>query len=202
MSAFLVLLRHGQSEWNQKNIFTGFVDVSLSPQGEKEAERAKIALKKYHFDAVFCSALKRTQETARIVLGEHIPTEYICDAALNERHYGDLQGKNKDEVRAQYGPEQVHIWRRSFDVRPPGGESLKDTCDRVIPYYIKEILPRLQKGKNILVSAHGNSLRALIKHLENISDDRISELEIATGLPIIYQIDNKGLVINKLIVTT
>lgn len=202
MSAYLVLLRHGQSEWNQKNIFTGFVDVLLSRQGEKEAERARDTLKNYHFDAVFCSALKRAQETARIVLAEQVPAEYICDEALNERHYGDLQGKNKDEVRAQYGEEQVHIWRRSFDVRPPGGESLKDTCNRVIPYFIKEILPRLRQGKNILVSAHGNSLRALIKHLENISDEKIAELEIGTGLPIVYQIDNKGLVINKLIVTT
>jgi 2,3-bisphosphoglycerate-dependent phosphoglycerate mutase len=202
MTATLVLLRHGQSEWNQKNIFTGFVDVPLSEQGIKEAERAKVALKPYKFDAVFCSALHRAQETARIVLGDQVPAEYFCDQSLNERHYGDLQGKNKDEIRAQYGADQVQLWRRSFDVRPPGGESLKDTCARVTPYFIKEIEPRLKAGKTVLVSAHGNSLRALIKYLENISDQEIAMLEIATGVPIIYQFDDNGLVISKLIATT
>jgi 2,3-bisphosphoglycerate-dependent phosphoglycerate mutase len=202
MTATLVLLRHGQSEWNQKNIFTGFVDVPLSEQGIEEAERAKLSLKHYKFDAVFCSALSRAQETARIVLEGQKPAEYFCDPSLNERHYGDLQGKNKDEIRAQYGADQVQIWRRSFDVRPPGGESLKDTCARVMPYFIKEIEPRLRLGKTVLVSAHGNSLRALIKYLENISDQEIAQLEIATGVPIIYQFDDNGLVISKLIATT
>lgn len=202
MGATLVLVRHGQSEWNQKNIFTGFVDVPLSDLGRVEAERARDALKPYTFDAVFCSALERAQETARIILDGIIPKEYYCNQALNERHYGDLQGKNKDEIRAQYGAEQVHIWRRSFDVRPPNGESLKDTVARVIPYYLKEIEPRLRAGKTVLVSAHGNSLRALIKHLEKISDQEIVELEIATGVPIIYQFDNNGLVISKFIATT
>ncbi|MCA9508676.1 MAG: 2,3-bisphosphoglycerate-dependent phosphoglycerate mutase [Myxococcales bacterium] len=200
MGGVLILIRHGQSEWNQKNIFTGFVDVRLSEQGRMEALRAKESLKSYSFDAVFCSALIRAQETARIILEGRVPKEYYCNQALNERHYGDLQGQNKDEIREKYGAEQVQIWRRSFDVRPPNGESLKDTCARVIPYYLKEIEPRVRAGKTVLVSAHGNSLRALIKHLEKISDENIVKLEIATGVPIIYHLDDNGAVVNKVIV--
>lgn len=190
MKATLVLLRHGQSVWNQQNIFTGWVDVELSEQGRQEAEHAKILLKDYQFDEVFCSSLKRAQETARIVLGDH-KAKVFCDAALNERRYGELEGKNKDEVRAQFGAEQVKIWRRSFLARPPGGESLADTCARVVPFYEREIKPLLKKGHTVLVAAHGNSLRALVKHLENVSDEEIVTLEIPTGVPVIYNFDEQ-----------
>lgn len=189
MSARLVLLRHGQSVWNQQNIFTGWVDVELSEQGKKEAEKARELLKSFKFDAVFCSKLKRAQETARIVLGEQKP-EIFCDVALNERNYGELEGKNKDEVRAEFGADQVQIWRRSFSVRPPGGESLADTCERVLPYYERTIKPWLQDGYTVLIAAHGNSLRALVKYLENLSDEDIINLEIPTGVPIIYDFEN------------
>lgn len=197
MSSTLVLLRHGQSEWNQKNIFTGFVDIPLSQVGEKEARWAQQALKDYHFDAVFCSALKRSQDTAKIVLEGHEPIPYFCSAALNERHYGDLQGKNKDEMRKLYGQEQVEIWRRSFNEAPPNGESLKDTCERVVPYFKQQIEPRLLKGQSILVSAHGNSLRALVMHLEKLSEKDIIRVEIPTGKPIIYRLDNELKIIDK-----
>ncbi len=159
----LILLRHGQSEWNQKNIFTGFVDVPLSDIGVQEARTARTLLSPYTFDAVYTSALKRAQDTAKIALDNRMPRDYYCAEALNERHYGELQGKNKDEMRSLYGDAQIAIWRRSFDVRPPGGESLKDTCERVLPYFNQEIVPRLKQDETILISAHGNSLRALIK---------------------------------------
>jgi 2,3-bisphosphoglycerate-dependent phosphoglycerate mutase len=197
MTATLVLLRHGQSEWNQKNIFSGWVDIDLSEQGREEARRAGVLLGAYQFDAVFCSALKRAQETARIALAGKLPACYFADPALNERHYGDLQGINKDEARAQFGVEQVHKWRRSFLERPPGGESLKDTCDRVLPYYIGKIEPRLRSGQTVLIVAHGNSLRALIKYLDKLSDKDIVNLEIPTGKPIVYSISPIGLVISK-----
>lgn len=197
MTSTLVLLRHGQSEWNQKNIFTGWVDVALSEIGEQEAARARESLSSYRFDAVFTSLLKRAQHTAHIVLEGRMPDAYFCAEALNERHYGDLQGKNKDEMRAEYGEEQIAMWRRSFDVRPPNGESLKDTCDRVIPYFKREIAPRLTRGETILISAHGNSLRALIKYLENLSEDAIVGVEIPTGVPIVYELDDDLGIINK-----
>lgn len=197
MSSTLVLLRHGQSEWNQKNIFTGWVDVPLSDVGEKEARWAKEALKDYRFDAVFTSALKRAQDTAKIALEGRMPTAYFCSDALNERHYGELQGKNKDEMRRLYGEEKVQIWRRSFDVRPPQGESLRDTCDRVLPYFDREVVPRLKRGETVLISAHGNSLRALMKVLENLSDDEIVGVEIPTGVPIVYRLDDDLGIINK-----
>jgi len=197
MASTLVLLRHGQSEWNQKNIFTGWVDVALSELGKVEACRARDALKDFHFDAVFVSALKRAADTADIVLAGMRPQAYFVSDALNERRYGELEGKDKDEMRRLYGQDQVHIWRRSFDVRPPGGESLKDTCERVLPYFKKEIEPRLLQGQTILVSAHGNSLRALVKYLEGLSDEEIVAVEIPTGCPIVYQLDDHGKVIKK-----
>lgn len=198
MSSTLVLLRHGQSEWNQKNIFTGFVDVLLSPVGEDEARWAREALKGYRFDAVFCSALKRAKDTAEIVLNGRMPESYFSSEALNERCYGQLEGKNKDEMRRLYGSEQVQIWRRSFDERPPGGESLSDTCERVMPYFKREIEPRLRQGQTILISAHGNSLRALVKYLEGLSDEEIVEVEIPTGMPIVYRLDGDGKIIDKI----
>lgn len=197
----LILLRHGQSVWNQENRFTGFVDVDLSERGRKEAHDAGLALKGQPIDVVFVSALKRAQETANIALEaigkENLPR--LVDAALNERHYGDLQGLNKDEVRKQYGPEQVHIWRRSFDVAPPGGESLKQTCERVIPYYRASILPRLKKGENVLIVAHGNSLRGLLMELEGLSKTQVVDVEIPTGVPVSFEIDRNGIAHNKVI---
>lgn len=195
MLSILVLLRHGQSEWNKSNIFTGWVDVPLSAQGEDEAEQAGLALKDFRFDAVFTSVLHRAQKTAQIALRDNMPPIF-SSAALNERRYGALEGKNKDEMRKLYGPEQIHIWRRSFTERPPGGESLKDTCDRVLPYYKEKIEPRLLNGQTILVCAHGNSLRALIKYLENLSDEEIIDLEIPTGVPIVYHLD-QGRIVKK-----
>jgi len=198
----LILLRHGQSVWNQENRFTGFVDVPLSERGRKEAHDAGLALKGEHIDVVFVSALKRAQETADIALaaiGKDTDLPRVVDAALNERNYGDLQGLNKDEVRKQYGVEQVHIWRRSFDVVPPGGESLKQTCERVIPYYRASVLPRLKNGENVLIVAHGNSLRGLLMELEKLNETQVVDVEIPTGVPISFEIDQNGNAHNKVI---
>lgn len=189
--AYLVVVRHGQSEWNKANKFTGWVDVELSERGIEEAKNAGAQLKDYSFDYAFTSGLKRAANTLKIILEQigqsDIPLQ--ADEALNERHYGDLQGKDKNQVREEFGEEQVHIWRRSYDIAPPNGESLKDTRERVIPFFIKNIQPKIQEGKNVILSAHGNSLRALIMHLENLSSEEILEREIATGSPIIYEID-------------
>lgn len=173
--AKLVCIRHGQSLWNKENKFTGWVDIDLSDQGKEEAKKAAELLKEYKFDMVFTSVLKRAINTANIILeyNSSKPT-IVRDKALNERHYGDLQGLNKAEIGEKVGAEQLHIWRRSYDVAPPEGESLKDTQDRVIPYFESEILPMIKSGKEVLISAHGNSLRALAMHLENISKDDIS----------------------------
>lgn len=197
MGATLVLLRHGQSDWNKKNIFTGWMDVDLSEEGRKEALKARETLRHFHFDAVFTSLLKRAIETARLALGDDEHPRFYGDQALNERHYGELQGKNKDEARAQFGDEQVHIWRRSYTARPPGGESLADTYKRVLPYFESAIKPLLEQGKSVLVAAHGNSLRALIKYLDHLSDEEIVNVEIPTGTPIIYRFDQQGQVIEK-----
>jgi len=187
----IVLLRHGESQWNLENRFTGWVDVPLSPKGEEEARSAGLKLKSCRFDCAFTSVLIRANETLRIVLeaiGQtNIPIEK--DQALNERMYGDLQGLNKAETAKQYGEQQVKIWRRSYDVRPPGGESLEDTAHRVIPYYVRAIEPCLKKGENILIVAHGNSLRALMMHLEHISEDKISAVDLPTGVPRLYTFD-------------
>ena len=191
--SYLVLVRHGQSEWNEKNLFTGWKDPKLTPRGVDEAIKAGKELKEagYSFDKMFTSDLFRAQDTGRIILEQmDIPSiEVIKDVSLNERNYGDLAGLNKDEARKKWGEDQVHIWRRSFDVPPPGGESLKDTAERVLPYFKENIIPELIEGLNILVAAHGNSLRALVMELEEISSEEIVELEISTGVPLVYKFE-------------
>ncbi|HAY34548.1 MAG TPA: 2,3-bisphosphoglycerate-dependent phosphoglycerate mutase [Ignavibacteria bacterium] len=188
----LVIVRHGQSQWNLENKFTGWIDIDLSPKGIEEAMQAAEKLKDYKFDKAFTSDLIRAQRTLDIILRntnmENIPVEK--DQALNERMYGDLQGLNKDECRQKFGDEQVKIWRRSYDIPPPNGESLKDTADRVLPYYKSKIEPELKKGKDIIISAHGNSLRALIMHLEGLSKEEILQTEIPTGSPKEYVFDD------------
>jgi 2,3-bisphosphoglycerate-dependent phosphoglycerate mutase len=193
----LVLIRHGESQWNLENRFTGWVDVPLSPKGIEEAKAAGKKLAGFTFDRAFSSVLARANETLRIVLeaiGQTtIPIER--DKALNERMYGELQGLNKAETAQKYGDEQVKIWRRSYDVRPPGGESLKDTAERVLPYYDSRIKPHLLKGNTILIAAHGNSLRALVMRLEQLTRDQVLELNIPTGAPLLYELDNDGKVL-------
>jgi 2,3-bisphosphoglycerate-dependent phosphoglycerate mutase len=197
----LVLLRHGESQWNLENRFTGWIDVPLSPKGEEEARQAGEKLKAagVRFDLAFTSVLQRAIHTLEIVLDvlgqRHIPVEK--DQALNERHYGDLQGLNKAETAKKFGEEQVHIWRRSYDVAPPGGESLKDTAARTLPYFEANILPEVKAGKNVLVSAHGNSLRSLVMHLDQLTREQVLELNLGTGVPIVYEIDNEGKVTGK-----
>ena len=190
-SSYLVLVRHGQSEWNEKNLFTGWKDPKLTPRGVDEAIKAGKELKEagYSFDKMFTSDLFRAQDTGRIILEQmdFSSIEVVKDVSLNERNYGDLAGLNKDEARKKWGEHQVHIWRRSFDVPPPGGESLKDTAERVLPYFKENIIPELIEGLDILVAAHGNSLRALVMDLEEISSEEIVELEISTGVPLIYK---------------
>ena len=187
----LVLVRHGQSEWNKKNLFTGWKDPDLTELGVDEAVKAGKLLKGrgLSFDIMYTSNLFRAQETGRLILEQmslsHI--EVIKDLSLNERNYGDLAGLNKDEAREKWGDEQVHVWRRSFDIPPPGGESLKNTAERVLPYFNSEILPKIKESQNILIAAHGNSLRALIMELEKISPEEIVKLEVATGDPIVYR---------------
>ena len=196
----LILIRHGQSEWNALNQFTGWKDPDLTAKGIEEAHNAGRIINnlKINFDLVFTSALKRAQSTAEIILKEiNQPLSTIKNQALNERNYGDLAGLNKDDARKRWGDEQVHIWRRSYDIPPPGGESLKDTGERVLPFFTKEILPHVCEGKNVLVAAHGNSLRSLIKFLDNISDEDIVKLEIPTGAPIHYVINEDGSVKSK-----
>ena len=196
----LILIRHGQSEWNALNQFTGWKDPDLTAKGIEEAHNAGRIINnlKINFDLVFTSALIRAQNTAEIILKEiNQPLSTIKNQALNERNYGDLAGLNKDDARKRWGDEQVHIWRRSYDVPPPGGESLKDTGERVLPFFMKEILPHVCEGKNVLVAAHGNSLRSLIKFLDNISDENIVKLEIPTGAPIHYVINGDGSVKSK-----
>ncbi len=194
----LVLLRHGESQWNLENRFTGWVDVPLSQRGIQEAKTAGEKLRGFTFDRAFTSVLTRANETLRLVLEvigqSHIPIER--DKALNERMYGELQGLNKAETAKKYGEEQVKIWRRSFDVRPPGGESLKDTAERVLPYYERHIKPYLAKGETILVAAHGNSLRALVMELEQLSKEQVLELNIPTGAPLLYEFDATGAVVS------
>ena len=199
--AKLILLRHGESQWNLENRFTGWVDVPLSPKGIEEAKVAGEHLKDLPIDLVFTSVLQRAINTASIALetaGKNdLPTER--DQALNERHYGDLQGLNKAETAAQYGDEQVKIWRRSYDVPPPGekGESLKDTAARTLPYYRQHILPALLGGKNVLVVAHGNSLRSIVMELEQLTKEQVLELNIPTGIPLLYELDVEGKIISQ-----
>ena len=194
----LILLRHGESQWNLENRFTGWVDVPLSSRGIQEAKNAGEKLRPYRFDRAFTSVLQRANETLRLaleVIGQStVPTER--DKALNERMYGELQGLNKAETAKKYGEDQVKIWRRSYDIRPPGGESLKDTAERVLPYYEQAIRPHLLAGETILIAAHGNSLRALVMELEQLTKEQVLELNIPTGAPLLYELDASGRVTN------
>ncbi|WMT87007.1 2,3-bisphosphoglycerate-dependent phosphoglycerate mutase [Pelagibacterium sp. 26DY04] len=196
MTGTLILVRHGQSEWNLKNLFTGWRNPRLTELGIEEARKAGKALKDRGIvpDAYFTSALTRAQRTLDLMLEEMEITDLtiVRNHKLNERDYGDLSGLNKDDAREKWGEEQVHIWRRSYDVPPPGGESLKDTAARVLPYYEAEIEPLLKAGKTVLVTAHGNSLRALVMKLEGLDEEAILKREIATGAPIVYGIDPEG----------
>jgi len=196
MANTLVLVRHGQSEWNLKNLFTGWKDPDLTEKGVMEAHQAGKDLKALGlaFDIAYTSDLSRAQKTCQIILDELGQSELntVRNLALNERDYGDLSGLNKDDARDKWGEEQVHIWRRSYDVPPPGGESLKDTKDRVMPYYQSTILPDVLAGKTVLVAAHGNSLRALIMELEGLDSENILKREVGTGTPIIYKLDENG----------
>jgi 2,3-bisphosphoglycerate-dependent phosphoglycerate mutase len=198
----LVLVRHGESEWNKKNLFTGWRDVDLTDNGIAEARAAgrKLKAQGIRFDVAFTSALKRAQRSLDFILEEmgqkNLPV--IRDQALNERDYGDLSGLNKDDARARWGADQVHRWRRSYDVAPPGGESLKDTAARVLPYYVQEILPRVIRGENVLISAHGNSLRALLMVLDRLSGEEIVKRELATGVPLVYRLNADSTVASKL----
>ena len=197
----LILVRHGQSEWNEKNLFTGWENPGLTEKGSEEAKNAGILIKQLNikFDCLFTSALIRAQLTGSIILDKIDQTDLniIKNKALNERFYGDLQGLNKDECRKKWGEELVQSWRRSFDKGPPGGETLKETGERVLPYYLNSIHPLILENKNILITAHGNSLRSLIKYLDSISDEDIVKLEIPTGAPIHYQFNENGKVVNK-----
>ena len=199
--AILVLVRHGQSQWNLENRFTGWIDVSLTEKGRAEAHRAGELLKaeKLRFTKCYTSVLTRAQETLDIMLKELGQTDLPIerDQALNERHYGDLQGLNKAETAEKFGKEQVHIWRRSFDVAPPGGESLKDTAARTLPYFESKIVPDLKRGETVLVSAHGNSLRSIVMHLDNLTKEQVVSLELATGVPIVYDLDDSMRVRDK-----
>lgn len=192
MERLLVLVRHGQSEWNRQNLFTGWRDPDLTDQGVAEARDAGRRLKAggYGFDVAFTSDLGRAQRTCALILKEMglADLETVRIPALKERDYGDLAGLNKDDARTQWGDEQVHLWRRSYDARPPGGESLKDTAARVLPCYIEAILPRVMAGQRVLVAAHGNSLRALVMVLDRVTPDAVAGLEIATGTPVVYRL--------------
>ncbi|KAA2242099.1 2,3-bisphosphoglycerate-dependent phosphoglycerate mutase [Salinarimonas soli] len=201
MDRHLVLARHGQSDWNRKNLFTGWRDPDLTELGVEEAQLAGRRLKALgvSFDVAFTSALSRAQRTCRLILEEigQPGLDTIADEALNERDYGDLAGLNKDDARAKWGEEQVHLWRRSYDVAPPGGESLKDTVARVLPYYMRNIQPRVMRGERVLVAAHGNSLRALIMVLDGLNTQTIAGLELATGVPMVYRLNADTTVASK-----
>jgi len=201
MDRLLVLTRHGQSEWNLKNLFTGWKDPGLTDLGVEEAKKAGELLKKegVQFDIAFTSALSRAQKTCQLILDGvgQSSLETIRDQALNERDYGDLSGLNKDDARKRWGEEQVHLWRRSYDVPPPAGESLKDTVARVLPYYIQVIQPRVLRGERVLVAAHGNSLRALVMVLDGLSSETIPGVELATGVPLVYRLNADSTVASK-----
>lgn len=201
MSGTLVLVRHGQSEWNLKNLFTGWRDPDLTELGVEEAKAGGAALAEYgiKFDIAFTSVLVRAQRTCQMVLDAvgQSSLETIRDQALNERDYGDLSGLNKDDARAKWGEEQVHIWRRSYDVPPPGGESLRDTGARVWPYYLTEILPRVLAGDKVLVAAHGNSLRSLVMVLDRLTKEQVLNLNLATGVPMVYKLKADSTVASK-----
>jgi 2,3-bisphosphoglycerate-dependent phosphoglycerate mutase len=194
----LALVRHGQSLWNLENRFTGWVDVPLTAKGEEEARQGGERLRDLSFDVAYTSALVRAQETLRLIqetAGFSLPV--IRDQALNERHYGDLQGLNKADTAARYGDEQVHIWRRSFATPPPNGESLKDTAARTLPFFERAILGDIRQGKDVLVVAHGNSNRAIVMQLDQLAEDEVPGLELATGVPLVYELDDTGKVLSK-----
>ena len=197
--AKLVLIRHGESQWNLENRFTGWIDVPLTDKGREEARRAGEKLRDIRFDKAYTSVLQRAIETLEIVLTvigqEQLPV--ARDQALNERHYGDLQGLNKAETAEKFGKEQVHQWRRSYDIAPPGGESLKDTAARTMPYYESHIATDVRAGKNVLVSAHGNSLRSIVMHLDQLTKEQVLELNLATGVPILYEMSPDLQVLSK-----
>ncbi|ARO28194.1 2,3-bisphosphoglycerate-dependent phosphoglycerate mutase [Rhizobium sp. NXC14] len=201
MSGTLVLVRHGQSDWNLKNLFTGWKDPDLTELGVQEAKDGGAALAEYgiKFDVAYTSALVRAQHTLKLILDKvgQPDLETIRDQALNERDYGDLSGLNKDDARAKWGEEQVHIWRRSYDVPPPGGESLRDTGARVWPYYLTEILPRVLRGEKVLVAAHGNSLRSLVMVLDKLTKEGVLALNLATGVPMVYKLNADSTVASK-----
>ena len=208
----LILLRHGQSQWNLENRFTGWKDIALSKKGIEEAVNAGKLMSKHNFliDMIFCSVLQRAIETAKLAIlemnlknlwNEKNELIMIKDQALNERNYGDLVGLNKQETVNKFGKEQVHLWRRSFEVSPPGGESLKDTSERVIPYFKKNIAPLLKQSKQILITAHGNSLRALVKYLDNLDSYEVVKLELQTGIPIVYKINSEGVIASKTLIS-
>ncbi|MFC3723825.1 2,3-bisphosphoglycerate-dependent phosphoglycerate mutase [Neoaquamicrobium sediminum] len=204
MSGTLVLVRHGQSEWNLKNLFTGWRDVGLTEQGHEEAKTAgaKLAARGLKFDIAYTSALVRAQVTCQHILDAvgQADLQTVRDQALNERDYGDLAGLNKDDARAKWGEEQVHVWRRSYDVPPPGGESLRDTGARVWPYYMHVIQPHVLRGETVLVAAHGNSLRALIMALDGLSGEEVVKVELGTGVPIVYRLNADSTVASKEII--
>ena len=201
--AHLVLLRHGQSQWNLENRFTGWMDVPLTDLGETEARRAgeKIKATGLHFDRTFTSVLQRAIRTLELVLDvlgqTGLPNER--DQALNERHYGDLQGLDKAETAKKFGNEQVRLWRRSYDVAPPGGESLENTAARTLPYLESHILPAVHAGQHVLVAAHGNSLRSIVMHLDGLTREEVLGLELGTGVPVVYDLDAAGTVVSKAI---
>ena len=193
----LIILRHGESEWNKLNLFTGWEDVSLTDQGKIEAKKAAFAIQNLKVDInhAYTSALKRAGKTLEIVLNVlKKDISIISDQALNERNYGSLTGMNKDEARNKWGDEQVKLWRRSYDVAPENGESLKDTCNRTIPYFKENILPKLHDDENVIITAHGNSLRSIIMYVEELSEDAIVNVEITTGIPIVYEYENKKII--------
>ena len=197
----LILVRHGQSLWNLENRFTGWVDVPLTKQGEEEALRAGDKLKTIQFDVAYTSALTRAQRTCQLILqaSGRDYTPVIRDQALNERHYGDLQGMNKDDMRAQFGEEQVKIWRRSYDVPPPGGEALKNTAERTVPFFDRCIMGDIRQGKSVLVVAHGNSNRSIVMKLENLSKEEVLELNLETGVPHVYDLTTAGAIESKIV---
>jgi 2,3-bisphosphoglycerate-dependent phosphoglycerate mutase len=201
MERLLVLVRHGQSDWNLKNLFTGWKDPDLTDKGQAEAKAAGQRLKALglNFDIAFTSDLTRAQHTCRLILNELGQSDLttIREQALNERDYGDLSGLNKDDARAKWGEEQVHVWRRSYDVPPPNGESLKDTVARVLPYYCQEILPRVLNCERVIVAAHGNSLRALVMVLDRLTPDTIPSMELDTGVPLVYRLKADSTVDSK-----
>ena len=195
----LILIRHGQSQWNLENRFTGWTDISLTPAGRTDAELAGKSLKDIRFDLVCISRLKRAKETLEVFVEGYglLPVPVLEDSALNERHYGDLQGLNKAQTAKKFGDEQVKIWRRSYDIAPPNGESLKDTAARVLPYFESKILADLKKGRNVIVAAHGNSLRAVVMQLDKLTKEQVLELNLATGVPILYTFNGHLNVLSK-----